>query len=391
MGIVKDVCKGNDEDFTAVTTGTESTDDPAILKQKKMMASFSSSPSSAHLVAGNDVRITGGDVSMPMPLREEELSSAARRRLRCCFCSCWLLAMAMAGLTAYFALGLNKRAKNDASASSRTAPPQVMLDPQEKMNFVLQAILGNNITRSYAELFPENTKDLKGKAQDADAHPMIRAMSWLVHEDAYDYTSELVQRFALATIYYTSEGESWTNNKNWLSTDKSICSGWFGVTCCGQFYNDVTLNCANRSPKEIAELDLHENNVRGTISDAFALLTELNVIWLDSNQLTGPLRGDLFGKFPYLTELYVQHNHLSGPIEESLRDSKVLQTLYLQGNEFEGETPAQFCRGCGSSSQSCVEEFVAFGFDCNRNQCPEDCCKDGADGFSRFIHCYNSD
>jgi Leucine rich repeat len=389
MAIVKEKVLRDDDDFTGMTTCTESTDeDPAILKQK-MMESFAKSPSpSVLLVAGNDAGVNDDDVNKPMPMREEELSPAARRRLRCCFCSCWLLAMAMAGLTTYFALGLDKRKEDDASASSRTAPPAILLDPQEKMHFVLQAIGGNNITRSYVEMFPPAySKDLKGKAQSADEHPMIRAMSWLVHEDSYDYTSELVQRFALATIYYTSKGEGWTNNKNWLSTDTSICSGWFGVTCCGQFYNDVTLNCANRNPNEIAEIDLHENNLHGTISDAFALLSELNVIWLDNNQLTGPLRGDLFGEFPYLNELYVQHNHLSGPIEESLRN-KELQTLFLQGNDFEGETPGQFCRGCPSNSPSCVHEFVAFGFDCNKNQCPEDCCLD--EGYSSGVHCYNS-
>jgi hypothetical protein len=252
-----------------------------------------------------------------------------------------------------------------------------------------KAMFGNNITHSYVEIFPEDMEDLKGKAQDKDAHPMIRAMSWLVHEDSYDYASELVQRFALATIYYNNQGEGWTNNKNWLSTDTSICSGWYGVTCCGQFYNDVTITCANRNPNEIAEIDFHDNNLHGTISDAFALLSELHVIWLDNNQLTGPLKGDLFGKFPYLHELYVQHNHLSGPIDESLRDNQELQTLFLQGNEFEGEAPAQFCRGCSSSSQTCAEDFIAFGFDCNRNKCPEDCCLD-SNGYSGRMQCYNS-
>ena len=188
----------------------------------------------------------------------------------------------------------------------------------------------------------------------------------------------------MAALYYETgggEGE-WLVEENWLSPDSSVCSGWFGVTCCAQYYNDVTLRCADAHPKQIAELDLHGNNLHGSIPDALSLLQDLHVLWLDDNKLSGPLKGATFAQMSSLTELYVQHNFLTGPIQPSLRGNGILHTLFIQGNLLEGKWPNQFCPKKGKAE----EPFLAFGLDCTRHDCPPDCCY-----LHNTKHCFEGD
>ncbi|XP_014501976.1 probable leucine-rich repeat receptor-like protein kinase At1g35710 [Vigna radiata var. radiata] len=82
-------------------------------------------------------------------------------------------------------------------------------------------------------------------------------------------------------------------------------------------------------------LDLSENNLQGTISDALGNMTSLVVLDLSYNKLEGPIPTS-FGIFHGLTTLRVQSSHLSGNLAVSLGKLSSLRTLSLSKNQLSG-------------------------------------------------------
>jgi hypothetical protein len=60
--------------------------------------------------------------------------------------------------------------------------------------------------------------------------PQGAAYSWLAFEDLEtDVCEPFIERYGLATFYYSTSGDTWINNADWLSA-LDVCE-WFGVTC----------------------------------------------------------------------------------------------------------------------------------------------------------------
>ena len=206
----------------------------------------------------------------------------------------------------------------EGSSETETSTVVAISDPQAQLDFVREAILKNQVvSQNAASVIPSDAEALKGKHEDETADPLERAASWLVHVDPMNAQDELVKRFALATIYYANGGKDWTKSENWLS-EKSVCDGWHGIKCCDQFI--ATITCFGKDPNEIVELDLSNNNLTGEISSVFSLLTDIRIVMLSFNGLTGQVSGEVFGSMPNLRMLYLQHNKLTGPIPPNLRD-----------------------------------------------------------------------
>jgi hypothetical protein len=55
--------------------------------------------------------------------------------------------------------------------------------------------------------------------------PQAKALSWLSSPDHPEITDigRLAERFALATLFYATEGESWLRNDGWLNETMSEC------------------------------------------------------------------------------------------------------------------------------------------------------------------------
>jgi hypothetical protein len=94
-------------------------------------------------------------------------------------------------------------------------------------------------------------------------------LNWLVKNakiDAYSDDTK-IQRYVLATLYYSTNGDSWNDNTGWM-TDDDECS----------WYNDAFESFCNTGGS-ILELDLYDditdtgNNLVGTIPNEIALLT----------------------------------------------------------------------------------------------------------------------
>ena len=105
--------------------------------------------------------------------------------------------------------------------------------------------------------------------------PPTQTLDWLV--DYYVVTvappaSEnddlLLQTATLVSLYYSLEGGNWTTNDSWLSSQDAVCD-WNGIIC-----NDVG---------EVTGLDLHENELAGSLPLELGLLTKLGMSYFELN------------------------------------------------------------------------------------------------------------
>jgi hypothetical protein len=108
-----------------------------------------------------------------------------------------------------------------------------------------------------------------GAALRTASSPQNKALIWLSNNiglNSYSNATK-IQRYALATLFYSTNGNSWYSKANW-TTNRVECD-WEHVDCN---YNG-----------SIEMLDLFGNDLVGTIPNELALLSnlgELSVVWL---------------------------------------------------------------------------------------------------------------
>eukprot|EP00752_Nemacystus_decipiens_P014567 g12973.t1 len=95
-----------------------------------------------------------------------------------------------------------------------------------------------------------------------------------------------------------------------------------------------------RGTLEIAELDLSECRLEGSIPSELGSLSRLMVLILQRNQLEGTIPTEV-GNLSALTKLVLDHNKLSGTIPRQLGELRELQVLSLGGNQLDGTIPME--------------------------------------------------
>ena len=131
-------------------------------------------------------------------------------------------------------------------------------------------------------------------------------------------------RDALTALYNATNGPSWENNENWLST--APFGEWHGVTVDGH--------------GEVTELDLSSNRLSGEIPPELGNLAKLETLYLYSNQLSREIPPEL-GDLAKLKTLHLSSNQLSGKIPPELSNLANLEWLYLSSNQLSGEIPRE--------------------------------------------------
>ncbi len=163
--------------------------------------------------------------------------------------------------------------------------------------------------------------------------PNQKATAWLLFHDELKDPNESVWRWAMASIYFKMGGPNWSfydsSNSKWL-TSAPLCE-WeriYGSSGCEK----------HRQQFLPVELDFDATNMAGPIAIEFALLLQPNVgywfdkdseasnlptttntmvrsIMLSDNRLTGTIPGAAFQHLmPSLGKLYLDNNQLTGPI-----------------------------------------------------------------------------
>ena len=102
-----------------------------------------------------------------------------------------------------------------------------------------------------------------GTALQTPSTPQNDALIWLANNTNLDSYSDArkIQRYVLATLYYSTNGAQWVDNSDWL-TDLDECT-WY--TEASRFIL--------RESVPYSELDLSGNNLVGTIPNELALLS----------------------------------------------------------------------------------------------------------------------
>jgi Leucine-rich repeat (LRR) protein len=154
------------------------------------------------------------------------------------------------------------------------------------------------------------------------------AFNWLVKSNFNSYSfDQQVQRFAMASFYFSTKGTLWKKKNGWL-TDDDECT----------WYQDYKPNpCVNGT---LQVLSLYDNNLHGLLSNDIALLSSLNMLNLSTNNLEGPIPIEI-RNLSSLVIVDLSGNRLNGMIPTEIGVLKNLRELYLNNNWISGEIPSE--------------------------------------------------
>ncbi|MEW4922783.1 immunoglobulin domain-containing protein [Algibacter sp. 2305UL17-15] len=127
---------------------------------------------------------------------------------------------------------------------------------------------------------------------------------------------------ALIALYNALNGDTWTNNTNWLDTSKPI-SSWHGIT---------------ETNGRVTGIDLSSNNLSGDIPTSIDGLSQLENLNFRSNSLTGFIPAEI-GNLSYLSFIDLAINSLSGEIPQQIGNLQALTWLDLAHNDLSGAVP----------------------------------------------------
>ena len=189
--------------------------------------------------------------------------------------------------------------------------------------------------------------------------PQYKAVEWLA-QDKVDNDSnwsgyELLQRYVLRVLYHSTDGETWSN---------SASPYWFKNSRVCQWSPFVGLFCRGNG-QQVDSIDLHLNNLHGSIPEELGLLTALTGLSLNRNQLTGTIPKQLgqltalilslwsthltgtipdeLGLLTVLTGVSLYDNKLTGTIPPALTQWTSLKKMYIFNNNLTGQVPFGFC------------------------------------------------
>jgi len=162
-----------------------------------------------------------------------------------------------------------------------------------------------------------------------DPHtPQSKALEWAKNDMAIynvEVVSRVAQRYALATLYYSTNGTGWQTNANWGHGHE--CE-WYGVGCESGENNIVS----------VTYLDLNSNHLDGTIPEEIGYIAMLEQIHLWGNNLVGSIPSTL-SQLINLNTLYLDQNHLDGDMGDTFNSLRNLKHLDLSGNRLRGHIP----------------------------------------------------
>lgn len=95
----------------------------------------------------------------------------------------------------------------------------------------------------------------------------------------------LRQRYILALLYLTTNGDFWENTDKWLSVEDEC--DWHGLDCLNQ---------------EMFDVDLSRNNLTGTIPSELGLLSSIRILELNHNSVSGTIPENLFKQMSSIRE-----------------------------------------------------------------------------------------
>jgi hypothetical protein len=125
----------------------------------------------------------------------------------------------------------------------------------------------------------------------------------------------------LVEFYISTGGQNWIRKDGWLQWEE-VCA-WFGVYC---------------ENGHVSEINLHGNQLGGTLPFGWGALTNLTKLRLNDNFIFGQIPNDM-GNMPRLAWLFLNNNRLTGSIPTSLGNPMNFDLLVLNDNNLSGKIP----------------------------------------------------
>lgn len=206
--------------------------------------------------------------------------------------------------------------------------------------------------------------------------PQSLALDWLIKDsismspDNFIPPPMVSARYALAVLYYSTNGNLWKNRLGFL-TDRPTCE-WndgsqiplptsgsaipvlpstFGVHCDGddnvkqvrlsQNGLDGTLPSELSSLWDLQVLGLDQNALDGSFPPEMTRLTDMRMLYLDTNSITGTIPPEM-GLWFSLESFHANDNRLQGTLPTEFGQLSYLRELYVYNNFLTGTIPLEF-------------------------------------------------
>lgn len=182
----------------------------------------------------------------------------------------------------------------------------------------------------FYQITPLDVLENKNTAQYA-------ALDWLANKDSGSTYSaaddvRVLQRYVLATLYYSTGGMNWDKQYNFLSEDHE-CE-WFEEEKDWMFDMSPTIHGIKCGDGEDHWFDNLMDAIQGKENE------HIVEIRLDSNNLDGPLPSEVNALF-LLQGLYLGNNKLRSRLDPDTFDAPNLKEVELQNNEIFAKIPPQ--------------------------------------------------
>jgi hypothetical protein len=158
--------------------------------------------------------------------------------------------------------------------------------------------------------------------------PQGQALEWLQRETNGSTMVgwRMLQRYSLLTVYFSLNGNYWYNRTGWLSASEE-CS-----------WNPDAASCDVNG--RIRSLQLHHNNLTGSIPPELSLLTDLETISLNKNSVMGTIPS-VMCSLSQLTHLDLEDNLLEGTVPPELSRMTSLEGFVAGKNLLNGTIPTE--------------------------------------------------
>jgi hypothetical protein len=130
---------------------------------------------------------------------------------------------------------------------------------------------------------------------------------------------------ALKALYDATAGSNWHKDDNWFAGESPV-NTWYGIKC-------------DNENKNVLEIRLPRNNLKGKLPPQMEALKYLRVLILRDNELT--YMPPELANLTHLQSLDLGNNQLGGRIPSWIGQLKNLKILCLDMNEFTGPIPVQ--------------------------------------------------
>lgn len=161
--------------------------------------------------------------------------------------------------------------------------------------------------------------------------PQSQALAWMLGDPLLaDYLSShqekvwrIPQRFALATLYYSTGGANWTNNDHWLSYQDHECKWFARAAFSYPTFFDILPNYGNAKYLPCSPEGVYHH------------------LWLYGNQMRGSLPEDMYDGLPFLRSVSLFENQLTGTLSPKLGSLAQLEGWSMANNQFWGPLPSE--------------------------------------------------